>query len=212
MMGTDGDFVVASTFNGGEILDRAFRHVVKNHTRAHRFVGFRESVGNDETVWEAPGIEIPCVQVNRFRTHSVPFPEYHTNFDNADLMDAEQLEEFLDVFKKVVQLLETNVTLHRKFDGLIALSNPKYDIYLERFDPTKAAGTKASYSNSWGILQDSIPRYFDGRMSVLDIAEKHDIDFFEIRSYVQQFIDKELVDARFEEMERPRTSRFGELD
>ena len=212
MMGTDGDFVVASTFNGDEVLDRAFRHVVRNHTKAHRFVGFRESVGNDETVWEAPGIEIPCVQVNRFRTHSVPFPEYHTNFDNADLMDAEQLEEFLDVFKKVVELLEANVTMYRQFDGLVALSNPKNDIYLERFDPTKAAGSKASYSNSWGILQDSIPRYFDGRMSVLDIAEKHDIDFFDIRRYVQQFIDKGLVDARLEEIERPRVSHFDELD
>jgi len=127
-------------------------------------------------------------------------------------MDAEQLEEFLDVFKKVVKLLETNVTMYRKFDGLVALSNPKYDIYLERFDPTKAADSEASYNNSWGAVQDSIPRYFDGRMSVLDIAEKHDIDFFDIRRYVQQFIDKGLVDARFDEMERPRPSRFDELD
>ena len=185
---------------------------MKHHTKAYRFLGFRESVGNDETVWEAPGIEIPCVQVNRFRTHSVPFPEYHTNFDNADLIDAGQLEEFLDVFKKVVDLLESNVTMRRRFDGLVALSNPRYDIYRERFDPTKEADTNASYSSSWGILQDSILRYFDGQMSVLDIAEKHDIDFFDIRRYVQQFIDKGLVDARLDEIDRPRASRFDELD
>ena len=212
MMGTDGDFVVASTFDGDEMIDKAFRHVVKHHTKRHRFVGFRESVGNDETVWEAPGIEVPFVQVNRFQTHSVPFPEYHTNFDTPDLMNVDCLEEFLDVFKKVILLLESNVTMRRKFDGLIALSNPKYNIYLERFDPSKSSGSQKSHSNAWGELQDAIPRYFNGTLSVMDIADKHGIDFFEVRRYVQQFIDKNLVDGKLDEMERREVLYFDELE
>ena len=102
--------------------------------------------------------------------------------------------------------------MRRKFDGLVALSNPKYEIYRERFDPTKEAESSALYSNSWGVLQDLIPRYFDGRMSVLDIAEKHDMDFFEIRRYVQQFIDKGLVGDRLDEIDRLGATRFDELD
>ena len=212
MMGTDGDFVVASSFHGNELIDRAFRHVVAKHARRHRFVGFRESIGNDETVWEAPGIEVPFVQVNRFHTHSVPFPEYHTNFDNADLMDAAQLEEFLEVFKKVILLLENNVIPRRKFDGLVALSNPKFNIYKERFDPSKSMKSNGTHGQAWGILQDYIPRYFDGNWSILDIAEKHDIDFFEIRDYVQQFVDKGLVETRLQEMTRVKVPTFDELD
>ena len=212
MMGTDGDFVVASSFHGNNVIDRAFRHVVSKNTRRCRFVGFRESVGNDETVWEAPGVEVPFVQVNRFQSHSVPFPEYHTNFDNADLMDPEQLDEFLGVFQKVILLLENNITIKRRFDGLIALSNPKFDIYKERFDPSKSSSSERVHGAAWGGLQDSIPRYFDGRWSILDIAEKHDIDFFEVQEYVKQFVGKKLVDTELQELTRPYVPCFEELD
>lgn len=202
MMGTEGDFVVASSFEGDTLLDRAFRHVVGHLTPRHRFLGFRESIGNDETVWEAPGFEVPFVQVNRSNSHAKPFPEYHTNFDDPDLMDEGQLEEFLTAFKKVVTLLETNARMYRRFDGLVALSNPEYDIYLERFDPTKSGGKVAFSPPKWGLLQDYMPRYFNGRYSILDVAEKHKVDYFRLHDYVEKFRKKGLIETELEEIER----------
>ena len=211
MMGTEGDIVVASSFNGDELIDRAFRHIVAQTTSNHRFLSFRESVGNDETVWEAPGYEVPFVQVNRFATHSEPFWGYHTNYDNCDLIQPKLLQEFLKLFKDVIELLENNVVMQRKFDGLIALSNPKYNIYMERFDPSKSVVGDDSFSNKWGLLQDSIVRYFDGNMSVLDISEKHDLNFFNVRKYVQKFADKNLVDLFLDEIQRKPASRINRL-
>tara|TARA_Y100000588_G_scaffold390732_1_gene497066 strand:- start:194 stop:1549 length:1356 start_codon:yes stop_codon:yes gene_type:complete len=209
MMGTDGDMVVASTFKGEEVIDRAFRHIVAQTTTKHRFLGFRESVGNDETVWEAPGYEIPFVQVNRFQTHSEPFWGYHTNYDNIDIIKPELLEEFFIVFQGVIELLENNVLMHRKFDGLVALSNPEYDIYLERFDPSKSAIRDNEYNNKWGVLQDSVVRYFEGNMSVLDIAEKHDLNFFDVRQYIQKFADKDLIDISLQQIRRTPAQRVA---
>ena len=211
MMGTQGDIVVASSFKGNELIDRAFRHIAAQTTPNHRFLSFRESVGNDETVWEAPGYEVPFVQVNRFATHSEPFWGYHTNYDNCDLIQPELLQEFLQLFKNVIELLENNVVIQRKFDGLIALSNPKYNIYMERFDPSKSALGDDSFSNKWGLLQDSIVRYFDRNMSVLDISEKHDLNFFDVREYVQKFADKNLVELSLDEIERKPATRVNRL-
>ena len=117
----------------------------------------------------------------------------------------------LQLFKNVIELLENNVVIQRKFDGLIALSNPKYNIYMERFDPSKSTLGDDSFSNKWGLLQDSIVRYFDRNMSVLDISEKHDLNFFDVREYVQKFADKNLVDLSLDEMERKPATRVNRL-
>jgi aminopeptidase-like protein len=205
MMGTAGPFVVASSFEGDHLLDRAFRHVVRHSVTEHQFVGFRESVGNDETVWEAPGYEVPFVQVNRdnrLNGAELPYPEYHSNYDNVDLVKHDLLNEYFEVFKKVVMVLETNVTMQRRFNGLIALSNPKYDLYVNRWDPALESGDITNSAQKWGHLQDCIIRYFDGELTILDIAEKHDLDYFEIRDYVQMFADKGLVEFELREMER----------
>jgi len=68
-----------------------------------------------------------------------------------------------------------------------------------------------SFSNKWGLLQDSIVRYFDRNMSVLDISEKHDLNFFDVREYVQKFADKNLVELSLDEIERKPATRVNRL-
>jgi aminopeptidase-like protein len=193
MMGTDGPFVVAGTFTGDHYLDRVFRHVVSRHARQSRFVGFRASAGNDETVWEAPGYEVPFIQVNRSLSRHNHFPEYHSDLDTPDLMDHGQLDEFFEAFKRVIELIETDAVLHRRFNGLIALSNPAYNLYVSRPDPALDHTMNGEQPDTWGHLQDCIVRYFEGDMTILDIAERHDLDFFELRAYLESFRDKGLV-------------------
>jgi aminopeptidase-like protein len=117
------------------------------------------------------------------------------------------LDEFFLVFQKVIGVIESNTRMKRKFDGLIALSNPKYNIYIERFSPSKTELGTELYSNKWGLLQDKIVRYFEGDLSVLDIAEKHDLEFSDIRAYVQKFADCGLIELVFDEVERNPTVR-----
>lgn len=123
MMGTPGPFKVAETFWGNTYLDHIFRHIGKKYGVNPEFVAFRKGVGNDETVWEAPGYEVPFIQVSRANL-GVPFPEYHSSDDNPDLMSHDLLNECFELFKRVINVLETNVTCKRKFSGLIALLIP----------------------------------------------------------------------------------------
>jgi aminopeptidase-like protein len=49
-----------------------------------------------ETVWEAPGYEIPFVQLNRAEKFGFPFRGYHSTLDTPDLIKHDQLSECLD--------------------------------------------------------------------------------------------------------------------
>jgi len=196
MPGTSGPIKIASTFLGNQPVDRAFRNAARHYASRHVLVPWRQGAGNDETVWEAPGYEVPFVEVTRSENLLYPFPEYHTSFDTPDLMQPLQLEEMLTVLKRVVEVFEGNSRMRRRFDGLVCLSNPAYDLYRERRDPAVEKELPDD-AEKWGFLLDCLLRYFNGSMTVLDIAERHDLPFGQVRDYIQRFAEKGLVDLEF---------------
>lgn len=208
MPGTAGAIKATSTFLGGQVLDRAFASVLRHHARSSALVPWRQGAGNDETVWEAPGYEIPFVEVTRCEEQFAPYREYHSSLDTPDLMDDRQLDEMLDVLKRVVDVLESNVTMSRRFDGLVCLSNPAYDLYLERPDPTVNKVLEDD-AEKWGHLLDCLFRYFDGKTTLLDVALKHDLPFDRLQRYVMRFQEKGLVDLEFAPIERQVPERRG---
>lgn len=201
MPGTMGPLKIAATFLGGRTIDRAVSHAATHYSSAHVNVPWRHGAGNDETVWEAPGYEVPFLELTRSEDLMAPFREYHSSLDTADLMNAAQLEEMLKVLRKTVDILEQNCRIQRTFDGLICLSNPQYDLYIERQDPAVDKQLPPD-SEKWGYLLDCLLRYFDGSMTVLDIAERHDLPFDRVLRYIKQFEEKGLVRLQFEPMER----------
>ncbi len=192
MPGTRGAIKVASTFLGNQPVDRALRNAARHHARKHVFVPWRQGAGNDETVWEAPGYEVPFVEVSRSESLITQFREYHTSLDTPALMNPGQLAEFYDVLRRTIDILESDAFLHRRFNGLVCLSNPAYDLYLERPDPAVAKNL-ADDSEKWGHLLDCLLRYFDGSRSILDIAEAHDLPFDRLYAYLLKFQAKGLV-------------------
>ena len=211
MPGTKGGPIkVASSFLGDQPIDKAFKNAVRHHSQAYTLVPWRQGAGNDETVWEAPGYEVPFVEVSRCLDLLLPYPEYHTSLDSADLMDEAQLDEFYQVLVKVIEILEHNATIYRQFNGLICLSNSAYNLYLERPDPAVVKNL-AEDSEKWGYLQDCMFRYFDGSISILDIAEKHDLPFDRLYQYLLKFKEKGLVKLKFSPIERVPISQIHNL-
>ena len=206
MMGTGGSICCTSTFLGGQRLDHALTNALRHHTKAHRMVPWRSGAGNDETVWEAPGYEVPFVEITRSENPLCHYPQYHSSLDSPELMDDGQLCEFSRMMQHAVATLECDSVMHRSFDGLICLSNPKYDLYLERFDPTIDKNIDEEMEK-WGHLLDYLMRYFDGKMSVLDIAEKHQLPFDRLYRYLRRFEDKGLIRMEMKPIERLPISR-----
>lgn len=208
MPGTKGPVKVASSFLGDQPIDRALANAVRHVAAAFELVPWRQGAGNDETVWEAPGYEVPMPEVTRSESLMAPYREYHSSRDEPDLMDEGQLEEFLDVFKAAVEIIEDDAVAHRTFDGLVCLSSPRFRLYKERLDPSVSKNLPPD-SEAWGVLGDHLLRYFDGTMTILDIAEKHGLPFPAVRDYVREFEAKGLVELEPVWIDRPAPHRTG---
>ncbi len=210
MPGTQGAIKATATFNGGHMIDRAFANALRSYFPDHHtLVPWRKGAGNDETVWEAPGYEVPFVELTRCEEQFAPYREYHSSLDTPELMDPNRLDEMLTVLKRVVETLENNAFVQRSFDGLICLSNPQYGLYMERPDPTVVKDLDAD-AEKWGHLLDCLFRYMDGTMTVLDIAEKHDLPFDRLLRYLRQFEAKGLVKLSRAEIARSAPTRMQE--
>lgn len=201
MPGTQGAMTATATFNGGHVIDQAFANALRHSGQPYRLVPWRKGAGNDETVWEAPGYEVPFVEFTRCEDQWAPFREYHSSLDTPDLMDPQRLDDMLNVLKTVIQILEQNATLERRFDGLPCLANPAYNLYMERPDPTVVKDLQAD-AEHWGHLLDCLFRYMDNQHSILDIAERHDLPFARLRRYLQRFEQTGLI--RLQRVEIPR--------
>lgn len=204
MTGTREPIKVTSTFLGGQKIDRAFRNVLTHASGQFVEVPWRMGAGNDETVWEAPGYEVPFVELTRCKDLFDPFPEYHTSLDTPASLLADQVTGVYESLQGVVEVLEQDRRFFRKFEGLLCLSNPAYDLYFDRTDPAIARFDDAH--EKWGSLMDSLLRYFDGSMTVLDIAEKHDLPFEALSLYLRKYEEKDLVSCEGALIERPAVS------
>lgn len=191
-------FALQESFTGKSLIDTIANHVLRHKSRGYWRDDFRKIVGNDETVWEAPGIEVPMISLSRCTSKAMYYPQYHLDSDTIDIIQESQLEETVLMVMAMIDIFEKNCFLSRKFTGLIALSNPKYNLYRKPgTDPSMQEGAEPE-SVRWNYLMDCIPRYFDGRTSILDIALKHDIPFDRLYEYLAQFKAKGLIDFIYE--------------
>jgi len=192
-------FCYQETFTGEAEVDLVFKHYLGYHYSNAIIDIFRKVVGNDEVVWEAPGYEIPMASFSRARGHKSDgstafYPEYHTNFDNVDLINKEKLEESVKAMMDIIFVLETNTTLKRKFEGLIALSNQKYDLYISPGTDPSLREERQQKKIDWNYMMDCLPRYFNGKCTILDIARKHNLSYHDVYQYLKKFEEKGLIE------------------
>ncbi len=192
--GTTGALALQRSFTGVALIDRALRNVVSSDAYGPWYeTGFRKIAGNDETCYEAAGIEIPFASLTRY-----PFKEYHTSRDTVALMDVDMLEQSVQAVLATVDILENDCVMERTCpDGLVCLSNPKYDLYQATWDPSikgreskDVVGPKAITMNS---LMDAFPRYLNGTTTCLEIADKFRLPFRAVRDYITKWEAKGLL-------------------
>ncbi len=210
MPGNNANAKVTKTFNGDHIIDEAFKNIFRTKYKKSEIVEWRKGAGNDETVWESPGYEIPFVELTRCENQFEPFKYYHTDNDTVENLSKKKVGEFLMILQDVIDILENDQKIFRKFDGLLCLSNPKFNLYKERKDPAieKNLGDD---SEKWGHLLDCLLRYFNGKHSILEIANIHDLYFKDLYDYILEFKKKNLVRLVFNEIEKKEIKSFKKI-
>ena len=78
---TDAPLQMVQSRRAKTYINRIFQDVLTNRgLMPVRTVPFRKGWGNDEMIFDSPGVNVPGVSPDRY-----PFAAYHTHFDNMDL-------------------------------------------------------------------------------------------------------------------------------
>lgn len=209
MSGVRGPLVYSRSAHETAAVDRAMAHVLKHCGEPWEAVGFREAVGNDEIAFDVHGVDIPCGSLMRW-----PHPDYHTDRDTAESMGEAQMEAFIRILQRVIDIFENNALLTGRFMALPQLSHPDTDLYLSPTSmsgvvlsgdplaqrlmarlPDEAARAEArAAADNLNLMMSLLPPLADGRHTTLDIAERSGVPFAVVDAYTDLWREKGLLD------------------
>jgi aminopeptidase-like protein len=175
MTGNDGDLSWNHTRQGGGLLDRVTKYVFDKRDKPYDEREFASAPANDERVINGPGVDIPCISINRW-----PYEEYHTTDDNLDIIYEAKLQEAVDVIEDIVRIYATNYLPKRRFRGPVFLSGH---------------GLWVDWRENWTLNRaiEKIMMRFEGEHTVFDLADELGLDYWQTRQYVEKFRGKGFI-------------------
>ena len=180
-LGDPGKYTYKKSRRGDAEIDRAVTEVLKKSGDTFEIREF-SPYGYDERQFCSPGFNLPvgCFM----RTPHAQYPEYHTSADNLDLVRSEYLADSFSKCLAIFQVLENNrVYLNQ---------NPKCEPQL---------GKRGIYSQIGGQIDAKdqelallwVLNLSDGKNSLLDIAERSNLNFSTVSSAAQTLLNASLL-------------------
>ena len=189
-VGNDNQLSLQHSFEGRSILDKAADAVCSEVLPDHISGPFRTIYGNDETVFDSPGYEIPSISLTRF-----PFDEYHSDEDTPDRINQRALLESLRVLKSIFNSIERDQKGVFAEKGLICLSQKKYDLYRAAPAPGIDKVVYQESNKRWNLFMNCLPRELDGTVSYIDLAIKYDLPVKSVIEYLEAWAEKGLIEV-----------------
>jgi aminopeptidase-like protein len=146
---------------GDTYSDRLAAHVLR-HIVGHYDAYSWCDRGSDESMYCAPGIDIPMVSIMRSKYGT--YPEYHTSLDlPGSVVTARGLAESLCVHRALVEVLEADCMPRSTVLGEPQLGSRGL------YPQTSMKGSTAAVKDMLNLIS-----YSDGKTSLLDIADRCD--------------------------------------
>jgi aminopeptidase-like protein len=149
-------------------IDQVVPYVMRGSNSAGSTIAF-EPYGYDERQLCSPGFNLPVGRLTR--SVNGGYPQYHSSADDLDLITPEQLDSSLEACKRVVETLESN----RRYINL----SPKGEPRLGRRGLYGTVGGRSPADRERAMLW--VLNQSDGAASTLDIAERSNMSYADIR-------------------------------
>ena len=149
---------------------------------------FREIYGNDEIVFDAPGYEIKTISLTRY-----PFKEYHTDGDTPEKISEKKLQDVLKLLENMIDNFEKQTRYKCNFDGMISLSNKKYNLYKRAEAPGIDKDKYSLNLKKWNVLMNNLPNLLNSFFSVEQISKIYDLPKNEVLKYCVKWKNKKLL-------------------
>ncbi|MEO1216114.1 MAG: DUF4910 domain-containing protein [Bacteroidota bacterium] len=181
LLGDPGNFTYKRSRRGNAEIDQIVAYTLEQSGKEHKVIDFFP-YGYDERQFCSPAFNLAVG--NFTRTQFGQYPEYHTSGDNLELVRPEYMEESLEMYRKVVEILEANKTY-------VNLS-PKCEPQLGKRGLYDAIGGNSD-SKALQMAMLWVLNLADGEYSLLDIAKRSGISFELIAKIADTLIEKELL-------------------
>ncbi|MDO8776877.1 MAG: DUF4910 domain-containing protein [Burkholderiaceae bacterium] len=168
-VGDAGNFSYKTSRQGDALIDRAAKHVLTSEKEAFNLIEFFP-YGYDERQYCSPGFNLAVGSLSR-STHG-KFPEYHSSADNLTFVSASQIAESLEVYLKVIDVLEN--------DQILVNQNPKCEPQLGKRGLYGSVGATIHRPTFEMALLWTL-NLTDGQHSLLDIAQRSKMPFETIK-------------------------------
>ena len=180
-VGDAGKFSYKTSRQGDALIDHAAKHVLTSEKESFNLIDFFP-YGYDERQYCSPGFNLAVGSLSR-STHG-KFPEYHSSGDNLSFVTGAQIAESLEVYLKVIDVLENNHTYINQ--------NPHCEPQL---------GKRGLYGNVGATVHRPtfemallwILNLSDGTYSLLDIAKRAKMPFETIKQAAKALQDSGLL-------------------
>ncbi|MBL6078887.1 DUF4910 domain-containing protein [Belnapia sp. T18] len=173
-LGDGGPITYKASRRGDAPIDRIAAHVLRHESPENRLLPF-SPYGYDERQYCSPGFDLPvgCLM----RSPNGTFPEYHSSADNLDFVRPEHLARSFAALASIADVIEE--------DRLLASTSPYGEPQLGRrglYAPIGGTGPAAAGRGYGQMALLWVLNLADGRHSLLDMAERADLSFAEIRN------------------------------
>jgi aminopeptidase-like protein len=164
-VGDGGPFTYKRSRRGDAEIDHAVALGLKHSVSDYRVRDFFP-YGYDERQYCSPGFDLPvgCLM----RSPHGEYCEYHTSGDNLDFVRSEYLQQSLEQYLNVVEIIEGN-------DRYVS-RNPKCEPQLGKRGLYKAMGGDDGKGDRQ-LAMLWVLNLADGRHTLIDMAERSGIDF-----------------------------------
>ncbi|MDG1203244.1 MAG: DUF4910 domain-containing protein [SAR86 cluster bacterium] len=180
-VGDDRCYSFMPSRNGSTLADRVGKHVLGHIDSDYQQYTWLDR-GSDERQYCAPGVDLPIATIMRSKYDE--YPEYHTSLDDLSLISPAGLKGGLNAFIKSIEAIEFNC-----FPKVQVLGEPqlgKRGLYPE-------TSTKES-TDAVRTMMDFIT-YADGKIDLLEIAEKINAPVWELYEIVEKLVQHGLISA-----------------
>ena len=179
-LGAGDRFTYKKSRRGDAEIDRAISNVLKYFGTPYEVREF-SPYGYDERQFCSPGFNLPvgCLM----RAPNGQFPEYHTSADNMNFVQPSLLTQSFEVVLGILDVIEGN--------SVYVSRNPKCEPQLGKRGLYRAIGGMQSPLNELAMLW--VLNLADGEHSLLDIAERSECAFSEIRRAASLLMAHDLL-------------------
>lgn len=184
MLGTNTELALQHSRRGDSQLERCIQKTLDQRGIPHRAGPFRSVICNDEIIWES--YQIPMASLSRF-----PYPEYHSDKDNLSIISPEALEESVQILQEAIAALDASTLMRKQFEGVLALSHPSYQLYVDPGQPAFGSITEEK-TKKLRLLMDLIPMYPDVTF-VEKMADDTQLPVEDVMDYLRLWANKKLI-------------------